>query len=179
MILSDYDLEHAIEEGRIVIRPFSKEIIRENGLDMRLDREIGRHNPDLDADFVLDPYKPDDVNIEYVVEKDLDKLVIKSREQVLLSTIEYIEVPDNMVGFVELRSTWARHGLIMPPTIIDAGFKGTVTLEVLNSSSNAIMLKPDTRFAHVIFATTLNRVKNAYAGAYLGQKGVKVPKVIK
>ncbi|MEM3296699.1 MAG: hypothetical protein QXG73_01335, partial [Candidatus Micrarchaeaceae archaeon] len=83
------------------------------------------------------------------------------------------------VGFVELRSTWARHGLSMPPTIIDAGFSGNVTLEVFNNAPYGILLKPKTRFAHIIFAATMNKVKNTYKGKYLGQRGIRLPKTIK
>ncbi|MDE1761961.1 MAG: dCTP deaminase, partial [Candidatus Micrarchaeota archaeon] len=68
------------------------------------------------------------------------------------------------------------HGLVMPPTIIDAGFAGNITLEIFNSSPYAIKLKPDTRFAHVIFSMTMNRVEKAYSGRYFGQRGLTPPK---
>jgi dCTP deaminase len=87
-------------------------------------------------------------------------------------------MPDNLMGFVELRSSWARHGLSMPPTIIDAGFKGDITLEVINHSTHNIALKPGVRFAHIIFAATMNRVKNTYSGKYLGQRGIRTPKLL-
>ncbi|MEM0200780.1 MAG: dCTP deaminase [Candidatus Micrarchaeaceae archaeon] len=179
MILSDYDLENMIRTSRLSIKPFKKDVIRENGIDFRLADEVARHNTKLGVDFVLDPSKEEDVKKEYILEKNKKEIIINSHEQVLMSTIEYLKMPDNVMGFVELRSTWARHGLIMPPTIIDAGFSGNITLEVFNASSNAILLKPGLRFAHIIFATTLNRVSNAYSGSYFGQMGVKLPKVIK
>ncbi|MGC8479555.1 MAG: dCTP deaminase [Candidatus Micrarchaeia archaeon] len=179
MILSDYDLENMLRSKRLVITPFKKDTIRENGIDFRLDNEVARHNKDLGEDFVLDPSNPEDVKKEYLVEKNCSEIIINAHEQVLMSTKEYLKMPDNLMGFVELRSTWARHGLIMPPTIIDAGFDGNVTLEVFNASTNAIMIKPGLRFAHVIFATTLSKVSNAYSGEYLGQKGIRLPKVIK
>lgn len=176
MILSDFDLEGLIKEKRLVIKPFEKEIIRENGLDLRLTDEVARHNMKRDSKFLIDPSNPDTLKDEYVVERCPKGVVIEPGTQVLLSTMEFIGLPDNLVGFVELRSTWARHGLFMPPTIIDAGFAGTVTLEVFNSSRFPILLRPKVRFAHVIFATTLNRVRNAYKGTYLNQRGIKLPK---
>lgn len=178
MILSDFDLENMIRSKRIVIEPFDKEIIRENGVDLRISDEIGRHNPERGPEFVVDPSDPEHVNNEYVLEKNDKGNVIGPHEQVLMSTIEYIKMPDNLMGFVEQRSTWARHGLMLPPTIIDAGFEGNITLEVFNASSHGILLRPGMRFAHVIFAATLNRVSNDYKGKYLGQKGVRLPKVI-
>lgn len=176
MILSDFDLKNYIASHRLVVKPFEDELIRENGLDLRLGNEIGVHNPELDEDFVLDPSDEKHLAKEYIVTKHNDRLVLPAKEQVLLTTNEYLEMPDNLMGFVELRSSWARHGLSMPPTIIDAGFKGDVTLEVINHSSHAIALKPSVRFAHIIFAITMNRVSKQYSGSYLGQRGVRLPK---
>lgn len=179
MILSDYDLESAINGKRLIIKPFDKESIRENGLDLRLSDEIGMRNPKHSKEMIFDPTNEEHVKDEYVVSKKQKSFVVPAGGQVLLSTHEYIGLPDNLMGFVELRSTWARHGLSMPPTIIDAGFEGNVTLEVINHAPYAMLLKPGVRFAHIIFASTLNKVSKVYKGTYFGQTGVRVPKVLK
>ncbi len=176
MILSDFDLNNFIKDKRLIVKPFDKEIIRENGLDLRLSSEVARHNNKKDRNYIIDPSDEETLRNEYVIEKNPKGIIVGPGNQVLLSTIEFLGLPDNLVGFVELRSTWARHGLFIPPTIIDAGFAGTITLEVFNSSKFPMLLRPGVRFAHVIFATTLNRVKNAYKGRYLNQRGVKLPK---
>ncbi len=179
MILSDFDLLNFINSKRLKIEPFAADIVRENGIDFRLADEIAHHR-DLGPDFVMDPSDEAMIASSYDVQKGQDKLIIKPHEQVLLSTIEYVEIPDDIVGIVELRSTWARHGLSMPPTIIDAGFKGTVTLEVINNAPNAICLRSSTRFAHIVFIKATSRVERSYAtGSYSGQRGIKLPKAIK
>jgi len=76
-----------------------------------------------------------------------------------------------------LRSTLARYGLIIPPTVVDAGFEGNLTIEVVNNSGNYIVLRPGIRFLHVILVKTEGEVK--YLGKYLGQKGVTLPKGLK
>lgn len=177
MILSDYDLMGLINNKRLVIRPFVRNIVRENGVDFRLSNEIA-HHIEHGKDFVLDPTKEDHVSSTYKVMKNTKNLVVGSMEQVLLSTKEEIEMPDDLVGFVELRSTWARHGLSMPPTIIDAGFKGTVTLEVSNNAPYGIKLNPAMRFAHIIFIRTNSRVASSYKGKYQGQRGIKLPRLL-
>ncbi len=179
MILSDYDINGMIKMKRLVIKPFYKDIVRENGIDMRLAPEIAHHR-DLGSEFIMEPTSSDaEIRKCFELKTKVKDMVIGSKEQVLLSTQEYIEVPDDVAGFVELRSTWARHGLSMPPTIIDAGFKGTITLEVINNAPYAIRLKPKQRFAHVIFVKLQNRTGNTYAGFYKGQRGIKLPQVIK
>lgn len=179
MILSDFDLESYIRDRWLVVKPFHASTLRENGLDLRLGNEIAIKNTSLGKNFVLDPYSGKSIKKEYVVKRSSSEFIVPKMSQVLISTLEYLELPDNLMGFIELRSTWCRHGLSMPPSIIDAGFKGTITLEVINHSPYAIKLKPKTRFAHIIFATTLNRVRNAYSGSYLGQRGIRLPKAIR
>jgi dCTP deaminase len=178
MILSDFDLMNMIKSKRIVIDPFSEDIVRENGIDFRLADEVGRHK-DMDDSFVMDPSNIDSINSAYQIEKGVKHIVLKGKEQVLLSTNEHISMPDDVVGFVELRSTWARHGLSMPPTIIDAGFKGTITLEVVNNAPYKIRLSHMARFAHIVFIKSSSRVEKSYSGSYTEQRGVRLPKVIK
>ncbi len=179
MILSDFDLESYIRDKRLVVKPFHESTIRENGLDLRLSNQMAVKNANAGKNYVLDPYDEKSIKKEYVVKRNSREFIVPKTSQVLISTLEYLELPDNLMGFIELRSTWCRHGLSMPPSIIDAGFKGNITLEIINHGPYAIKLRPRTRFAHIIFATTLNRVRNAYSGSYLGQRGIRLPKVIK
>ncbi len=178
MILSDFDLKNLVNSKRLVIRPFYKDTIRENGIDMRLASEIARHRLPS-KDFIMDPSSRRSVRRGFIKETNNKRLILKAKEQVLLSTQEYLEVPDDVAGFVELRSTWARHGLSMPPTVIDAGFKGNITLEVINNAPYPIILRPGQRFAHVIFVKLSSKAASPYAGSYKGQTGVKLPKIIK
>lgn len=179
-MLSGFDIEHLIKTGRLGVTPFSKDSVRENGMDFRLANEIARH-AEFKKGFVLDPSNQSHIESSYKIEKDCEKggMVIKAQEQVLLSTVEFISMPDDHAGFVELRSTWARHGLSMPPTIIDAGFEGNVTLEVVNNAPYDILLKPNLRFAHIVFNKLNNKASDPYKGTYYGQKGIKLPKPIR
>lgn len=178
MILSDFDLRSAISGKRLVIEPFVDELVRENGVDLRLDNEIGRHVEGR-PDFVMDPSNESHIASSFKVEKGQKELILNEKEQVLLTTYEKVELPDDLMGFVELRSSWARHGLSVPPTIIDAGFSGNITLEVINNCPYKIKLLPLQRFAHIIFAKTSSKVTGIYSGQYKGQKGVRLPKVLK
>jgi len=177
-MLSGSDLKSLIKRRKLIIEPFSDEIIRENGVDFRLSNEIAHHTR-TPKKFVMDPTNEESIKKGYKITKNIKRIIIKPHEQVLLSTYESVEVPNNIAGIVELRSTWARHGLSVPPTIIDAGFKGTITLEVFNNAPYPILLKPMMRFAHIIFIKTTSKVKNGYNGYYNRQNGIKLPQVIK
>jgi dCTP deaminase len=90
-------------------------------------------------------------------------------------TREVLELPDDLMAFVELRSSWARKGFFLPPTIVDAGFKGNLTLEMLS-----FMVPPQEaigeRFAHLIFAKTTSPCE-PYRGMYTDQRGITESKL--
>lgn len=173
MILSDFDLINYIKSGRLVIEPFSDEIVRENGLDLRIGDEICILN---EVNTVLDPYDANiDINTFYNCFKT-DEIVFEPRKIYLATTVEYIKVPPELMAFVELRSTFARMGLSIPPTIIDGGFEGQITIEI-HTSAFPIKIRKNTRFLHIVFSKVSTPIQKPYSGRYQGQKGVRPPKL--
>ena len=169
MILGDRDLKYYLEKGWITISPLTQDTIRENGVDLRVGGEIARFKK---TDEVYEDGK--DPSSFYVIEKG-EEFIIHPNEHVLLVTEEYIKLPNDVMAFVNLRSSFARLGLFVPPTIVDAGFEGQLTIEVLGSAF-PVKIKRGTRFLHLIFARTLTPVENPYHGKYQGQQGVTLPK---
>jgi len=169
MILSDRDLKYYLEKEWIKIVPFSEEIVRENGIDLRIGSQFARLKKTQkifnEEENVEDFY--DIIN--------MDDIIIQPHEHVLMTTLEYIELPNDIMAFVNLRSTYARLGISIPPTIVDAGFKGQLTIEIVGSEF-PIRLKKGTRFLHLIFAKTLTPVENPYHGKYQKQQDVTLPK---
>jgi dCTP deaminase len=99
-----------------------------------------------------------------------DKQRLGSGEFTLGTTREHIVMPNDLMAFVQLRSTWARRGFILPPTVIDAGFEGTITLEIAKFGES-MDLPIGERFAHIIFAK-LASPSEPYSGKYQGQSGI-------
>ncbi|MEM0026622.1 MAG: dCTP deaminase [Ignisphaera sp.] len=173
MILSDFDLINYIRSGRLVIEPFSNEIVRENGLDLRIGDEVCILN---EVNKVLDPYDANvDINTFYNCFKT-DEIIFEPRKIYLATTVEYIKVPPELMAFVELRSTFARMGLSIPPTIIDGGFEGQITIEI-HTSTFPIKIKKNTRFLHIVFSKVSTPIQKPYTGRYQGQRGVRPPKL--
>ena len=175
MILTKNEIKKLIDEKKLQIEPFEEEIIRENGLDLKIGEEYAIYAFEHQ---VIDPSEitSSEHLFSKVIAKD-GRIVIPPNRFVLLTTLEYVKFPSNVVGLCNLRSTLARYGLIIPPTVVDAGFEGNLTIEVVNNSGNYIVLRPGIRFLHVILVKTEGEVK--YLGKYLGQKGVTLPKGLK
>ena len=164
-----------IETKRLVIEPFDPSIVRENGLDLRIGNEYAIY---AFENQVIDPCELENArHLFSIVEAKDGRIVIPPRNFALLTTLEYVKFPEDVVGFCNLRSTLARYGLSIPPTIIDAGFEGTITIEIVNNSNNYIVLRPGMRFLHVVLVKTIGKAK--YSGKYLGQRGVVPPKGLK
>jgi len=68
-------------------------------------------------------------------------------------TMEHICVPDDLVAFVDGRSSYGRWGLRIHSTagLIDAGFQGAITLEISLDSSRPMLLYPGDRICQVRF----------------------------
>lgn len=170
MILGDRDLKYYVERKYIEITPLYDDSIRENGVDLRVGGEIARFKA---TEKVFDPSSAE--TSQFYDMEEGDSFIIRPKEHVLLTTEEYIRLPSDVMAFVNLRSTFARAGLFVPPTIVDAGFEGQLTIEVLGSEF-PVMLKRGTRFLHLIFSRTLTPVEKPYNSRYQGQRGVTLPK---
>lgn len=171
MILSDFDLKNYISARRIIIEPFTPEIIRENGLDLRLGNQLARMK---NSKTPFDIRNPKNINDYYIIE-NAEEFIINPYEHVLTVTLEYLELPTDVMAFVELRSTFARLGLFIPPTIVDANFKGQLTIELIGGPF-PVKLYAGERFLHLIFAKLISPVEKPYSGKYQGQRGVTLPK---
>lgn len=170
MILSDFDLWAYIKGGRLIIEPFDESIVRENGVDLRIGRMVARMKK---TDEPLDTRSTEKIEEFYTLEEGED-FIIWPHEHVLLHTLEYIKLPVDLMGFVNLRSSYARVGLAIPPTIIDANFEGELTIELVGGDFPVKLYSGD-RFLHVVFAKLSSAVEKPYQGRYQGQRGVRLP----
>lgn len=80
-----------------------------------------------------------------------EKFVLHPRQLVLGSTLEYLAFPQGLGGYVLSRSSWGRLGLIIATaTFVNPGFKGCLTLELLNLGEVPLVLFPGMRVAQLV-----------------------------
>jgi len=76
-------------------------------------------------------------------------------EVALAGTMEYFRFPKALSASVTSRSKWGRLGLIIATaTAIHPGFKGVITLELVNHGNVPLVLYPGLLIAQVIFYET-------------------------
>ena len=88
----------------------------------------------------------------------------------LASTIEEFFMPTDLVAFVHDKSTWARRGLSLFNTVIEPGWSGFLTLELVNHSTNPLRLLSGDPIAQIVFMRMEEPAEKPYAGKYQNQK---------
>lgn len=86
----------------------------------------------------------------------------------LASAMEEFQMPDNLVGIVHDKSTWARKGLSVFNTVIEPGWNGFLTLELVFHGHEDLIIPAGSGIAQVIFHETAMRSR--YTGKYQNQE---------
>jgi len=89
------------------------------------------------------------------------------------STIEEFDMPDCLVGIVHDKSTWARKGLSVFNTVIEPGFKGGLTLELVYHGNTELIIPAGSGIAQVLFHKISRPAR--YEGKYQGQSSDPEP----
>ena len=85
----------------------------------------------------------------------------------LASSMEHFDMPTNLVGIVHDKSTWARQGLSVFNTVIEPGWRGWLTLELVYHGWKPLRIPAGTGIAQVIFHITAEEA--GYEGKYQDQ----------
>ena len=176
MLLSDRDLRKELESGRLGLDPFDVTMLQPSSVDVRLDRYFRVFNNTKYTH--IDPSRQQD-ELTSLVEADGDEpFVLHPGEFVLGSTFEAVDLPDDLAGRLEGKSSLGRLGLLTHSTagFIDPGFEGHITLELSNVANLPIMLWPGMKIGQLCLFRLSSSAENPYgsraAGSrYQGQRG--------
>ncbi len=94
-------------------------------------------------------------------------IIIHPGDFYLVTTIEKVNVPDNLVGILKPRSTLQRMGLILRTTQIAPGYSGELTFALHNAGPCQVKLDLGARIVHVMFAQVLGKTA-VYRGQWQG-----------
>lgn len=165
MILSDKTLYKMLEKGELRVEPLEESQIQSASVDIRLGNTFSVVEDSSAGIITL----KDEIRYKTITS---DTYVLLPNQFVLATTMEYIELPDNLTAFVEGRSSLGRMGLfIQNAGWVDPGFQGEITLELYNANRCAIELRAGRRIGQLVFAGMDDAALHPYHGKYQGQKG--------
>lgn len=95
---------------------------------------------------------------------------IEPGQFMLAATIEHFRMPDDVLGVVHDKSSWARRGLCVQNTVIEPGWRGYLTLELTNHSHQVIQLIQGMPIAQVVFHRLDEPAERPYEGKYQDQQ---------
>jgi len=180
MNLSDADIQKKMETGDLVIEPLENPELQLQpaSVDFRLSNEFLTFNNQNITSFNPLEDNPEE-HMEKTVVNDDEQYIVHPGDFVLASTKEWIEIPDDLIGFVDGRSTLGRLGLVIHSTagLLDPGWKGNVTLEISNHGSVPLELSPDMRVGQLTFTELKTPSERPYGvergSKYQNQSGVQ------
>jgi dCTP deaminase len=180
MLLADIDIKKALKEKRIVVKPLPDLSVALSAcaLDLRLNNEFKVFRQNQIAYF--DPRKPFEAELTRTITITKDKpFIIAPGEFALASTMEWLELPADIAGRLEGRSSLGRLGIVVHSTaaLIHPGIKARIVLELGNHSRLPVALYSGMRVCSISFEQLTQPAEKPYDGKYMGQTGTKSSRI--
>jgi dCTP deaminase len=170
VVLSDRTIRRLIAEGRIGIDPFDAELIQPSSVDVRVDRfyRVFHNNR---YGFIDVKQAQDDLT-ELVEMGGDTPFILHPGEFVLGSTLERIQLPEDVVGRLDGKSSLGRLGLLIHSTagFIDPGWDGHITLELSNVAKLPITIYYGMKIGQLSFVQLSEPADAPYGTGGLGSK---------
>lgn len=172
MFLGTSELKKKIKEENL-IENYSEECIQSSGYDLRLNKLfeivslsfIGITEKEMPKIKELQQKKE-------IIGKGLtlkEFFIIEPGKYYLATTLEKINMPPNLTGFIFNRSSLFRCGASIRSAIVDPGYRGELTIGIKNEGMHGIRIEKHARFAQICFAEVHGEV-SPYNGSYQGGK---------
>jgi len=190
MRLSDVEIKKYLQQQKIIITPAPlEESITGVTVDVRLGnkfRVFEGHNaafidisgPKEEVQKALDSVMSDEI----VLEGD-QPFILHPGELALAMTLESVTLPDDIVGWLDGRSSLARLGLMVHVTAhrIDPGWSGNIVLEFINAGKLPLALRAGMPIGALNFEVLSSPAQHPYnkrANAkYKGQSGADASRI--
>lgn len=174
----------SIEKG--LVTPFNSDQLQPASYDLTLGDEILRYNGCGTIDLANRKLvKSDDPRFgDYKfgfesVKIGSDGYILQPDAFILASTREVVNLPDDVCGRFEGKSSLGRFGLTTHITagFIDPGFEGEITLELKNETRNRMILRTGMKIGQICFFKMDSKVDRPYGNSSLGShyKGQRGP----
>ena len=87
----------------------------------------------------------------------------------LAATLEWFHMPHNVMGVVHDKSSWARKGLTVQNTVIEPGWRGYLTLELIYHGEDELFVFAGDPIAQIVFHQLDRATDQPYQGKYQDQ----------
>lgn len=183
-ILSDHQIINLAKDG--MITPYVDTQVKEGGVisyglssygyDARVAPEFKIFTNINNG--IVDPKNMDENNF---IDKNADILILPPNSFALGRTVEWFNIPVDVLTICLGKSTYARSGLIVNVTPLEPGWCGHVTLEFSNTTTLPIKIYANEGICQFLFFKGSSQCDISYNmrnGKYQGQSGITLPKIV-
>ena len=166
----------------IVIRPFAEGNAKTNVISYGVssygyDVRVGRHFKVFTNArcTVVDPKNFDTASF---LDFEGDHCLIPPNSFVLAETVEYLEIPRDVIAICVGKSTYARCGIIVNVTPLEPEWRGRVTMEISNTTPLPAKIYANEGIAQILFLRCDDVCKTSYGdkkGKYQDQMELTLP----
>ncbi len=122
--------------------------------------------------LVLNPFDPSSLNgAGYDLRLSMDTNISAGSHQ-LVATMERVELPDDLVGTLHIRSSLARAGILASLALVDPGFQGQLTISLYNAGSNPFIMSKGDKFVQMVLHSLNMKTQRPYRGKYQDSQGI-------
>ncbi len=180
MMLSDKDIEDAIEKGEIKIDPFNPDTLGPCSIDLTLDCKFRIYGPGPPVDIKS---SEDLSRGTSMVDTLGEPYMILPGQFILGQTTESIKISSKYAALLEGRSSVARLGIIVHAAgLVNPGTgsksPSRLTLEIYCENLSPVLLYPEMRIVQIMFVTLSSPARQAYDSRsdsrYVGQQEPKL-----
>jgi dCTP deaminase len=154
-ILNKKDIEKLIKSKKLFIEPLlDKSQIGEISVDLRIGTDFlalhqGREAY-IDTTQDLIEKRPIKSHFTETRRRIGESFLLHPSQPILFSTLEYLKLPEDVYAILSLRSSYSRLGLTIS-TIIQPGYCGCASIEVVNSGNTPIKILAGARLVQARF----------------------------
>ena len=185
MVLSDRDIKKALKDGRIKIKPSinQKTQLGSCSVDLRLGNTFRVFN--YSSYPFIDPFNKkylQKISKEIKI-KNHNPFILQPGDFVLATTIEALEISNDLLARLEGRSSLGRLGIVVHSTasIFDPGWRGKIVMELGNMGRMPVALHPGMRICALTFEQLTSPAEVPYykkkSAKYVGQKDPLASKI--
>lgn len=179
MILSDQHIREAIHQGTIKVKPELDYGVQLGScsVDFRLGNVFQVFDYSRHAYIDLRSDRPINEYMREIRLADDEPFIMQPRAFVLASTLEWIELADDIAGRLEGRSSLGRLGIIVHSTaaLFEPGWAGNIVVELGNLGVMPVALYAGMRICTMTFEQVSSKVSMPYrakpGNKYAGQTG--------
>jgi dCTP deaminase len=158
-IWSDADLLAAVQAGTFKAEPWHPQDLTPNGLDLRV------------AHVLVPSVAPEPVAAGTATVPPMTRFVV--------GTEAVLTMPQDAVGSLWIRSSYARRGVLASFGKVDAGFRGNLTVGAFHAGHEPLQVPIGDRFCQIVLESLKSAPTKDYGakgGRYQDQRGVTLAK---